>query len=602
MLTVPDEVKELLKSDSVRKNFRISFPNGERADIINDNLIQESVSFTESVCSQNTLKYGLSEASTLSFQTVGVENIKGYVIDAEIEIDATEIADTVGNIQESDDVDYPYYPIPYGRFIVDSCKRSGEMEQRQVECYSYPTIGFNNLFLKTMEYIWPESTYTVSQPGLFMVTYLNHESLSDEYITSTTDIEYTSDSKIRSNSILVRTSPNSSYDMRFTVSGEYTQKYDVRSVADTTNHLLHYKISKTANFDNILENAISDVLADFDNIRTTYGLEGLSFIYQGNYARFRSEEDMIKSFILEYSYPIVQCALNEGFTYRTVGTIEPEEGICYCQSNTFTVNTNYSATANPLALIYAGCTTDITIAYRSFSDTVSLSGPLFEVSILEDVEVDSSIVSTYDGWNIYLTSEDYSSKSFTYYTASQEVTTSANFYSFNDADAWKTRIEELYEVNATFGCYERGSNAIKALNNTVAETIEPSRYITLWYDDEAVQAIDGVYYTYDNNGTAENTSYGMESFYDLTSNTIIQKLTSTSDVETYLEEYFFPNAIYSEYVPYNLTCVGLPYLEAGDYITVKDKEGNEFSSYIMRQTISGIQHLTSSLEAQSVDV
>ena len=39
MLYIPEEVKDVLKKDSVRKNLRISFPNGEHEDITNDNLI-----------------------------------------------------------------------------------------------------------------------------------------------------------------------------------------------------------------------------------------------------------------------------------------------------------------------------------------------------------------------------------------------------------------------------------------------------------------------------------------------------------------------------------------------------------------------------------
>ena len=86
MLDIPEKVKDLFRTDNIKKNFRVHFPNGERADITNDNLIADSVRFTESLCSRNNLKFGLCEASVLEFETIDVENIKGCEITAGIEI------------------------------------------------------------------------------------------------------------------------------------------------------------------------------------------------------------------------------------------------------------------------------------------------------------------------------------------------------------------------------------------------------------------------------------------------------------------------------------------------------------------------------------
>lgn len=91
MLNIPEEVKALFKTSDVKKNIRISFPNGERADITNENLIAESLSFTESVCSQESLKFGLIESPVLEFETAGIENIKGKEIEVEIDIDTTTV-------------------------------------------------------------------------------------------------------------------------------------------------------------------------------------------------------------------------------------------------------------------------------------------------------------------------------------------------------------------------------------------------------------------------------------------------------------------------------------------------------------------------------
>lgn len=135
MLTIPSAVEDALKNGA-QKNFRVHFPNGERADITNDNIVSESVSFTESICSQSELKFGLAEASVLEFETVGVENIRGVEIEA------------------SDEVEYGNgltYSIPYGRFIVDECKRQTNLEHRKIVAYSRGAVG-NEVFTSIENY------------------------------------------------------------------------------------------------------------------------------------------------------------------------------------------------------------------------------------------------------------------------------------------------------------------------------------------------------------------------------------------------------------------------------------------------------------------
>ena len=137
MLEIREEVKNLLRNEAAAINFRVHFPNGEHADLTNTDIVSESVQFTESLCSQENLKFGLCEASVLEFETIGVENIKGCEIEAGIEIDITLLGEEfiAEYGQTSEDVAFPYYYVPYGRFIVDSCKRQSNKKRRQVVAY-----------------------------------------------------------------------------------------------------------------------------------------------------------------------------------------------------------------------------------------------------------------------------------------------------------------------------------------------------------------------------------------------------------------------------------------------------------------------------------
>lgn len=99
MLYIPEEVKDVLKRDSVKKNLRISFPNGEHEDITNENIIAESMSFTESICSKDDFRLGLTESPTLEFDTFGVDNIRGMEIDVSLEIDITDANYVTKNVK-----------------------------------------------------------------------------------------------------------------------------------------------------------------------------------------------------------------------------------------------------------------------------------------------------------------------------------------------------------------------------------------------------------------------------------------------------------------------------------------------------------------------
>ena len=132
MLNIPVEIKNLLKTNTATKNFRVTFPNGERADIINDNIVFESVRFTESVMSQNKFKLGLCESPVIEFEAFGIENIKGKKIECYYEIYCD---DTVEDAVYRDDLDAYVYPIPLGVFYVDSCKKEAKMNMRRVIAY-----------------------------------------------------------------------------------------------------------------------------------------------------------------------------------------------------------------------------------------------------------------------------------------------------------------------------------------------------------------------------------------------------------------------------------------------------------------------------------
>lgn len=156
-MNIPNEVKNLFRQDSINKNFRVHFPNGERPDICNDHIESESVSFTDSVCSGQTLKFGICEAARFECTVNDIEekyiidenggvqlnptplrgNIKGLEIEVSQEIDISSLPEEfiAEYGQNAEDVPYPFYSIPRGTYTINSCKKQSNMDKRQIVAY-----------------------------------------------------------------------------------------------------------------------------------------------------------------------------------------------------------------------------------------------------------------------------------------------------------------------------------------------------------------------------------------------------------------------------------------------------------------------------------
>lgn len=137
MINVPSNIKSLYAQDSISKNFRVQFPNGEYSDLVNKDLVSESVVFTESVSSDGQLRFGAVESPSIEFMTYFDHNLNGTLIFCCIEIDISSL--TPEEIEEygqtSQDVPYVFYRIPYGYFTVATSEKSST-GIRKIQAYS----------------------------------------------------------------------------------------------------------------------------------------------------------------------------------------------------------------------------------------------------------------------------------------------------------------------------------------------------------------------------------------------------------------------------------------------------------------------------------
>lgn len=96
MISVAPTVKEALRDGRYSKSYSFYVLNDDESTdftIDNDDLVSESVKFDERMCSDDTLKFGLCEGTSLEFQYFGKENILGRRIRASAYIEYKVDAD-----------------------------------------------------------------------------------------------------------------------------------------------------------------------------------------------------------------------------------------------------------------------------------------------------------------------------------------------------------------------------------------------------------------------------------------------------------------------------------------------------------------------------
>ena len=190
MLYVPYEITDLLHEDTCKKNIRIHFPNGERSDICNDLIVRDSVTFTESLCSRDSLKFGLCEASVFECEVVGVGNIKGAFIEVYCEVYCD--MDVYGSVFRPD-LMANVYPIPYGTFIVESCERQADLAHRRISAYGGTSVisETNDILAAIKEGL--TSTPAAFEPDVFKMIMMTSNTTAPLADALMTEVETTSD-------------------------------------------------------------------------------------------------------------------------------------------------------------------------------------------------------------------------------------------------------------------------------------------------------------------------------------------------------------------------------------------------------------------------
>lgn len=594
MLNIPEEVKQLFRQSSIRKNIRIHFPNGEREDITNSNLIADSFSFTESICSQDTLKFGLCEASMVEFETFDVGNIKGFTIEVSHEIDISSLSeDFISKYGiTSDDVSFPYYRIPYGVFVVDSCKKQANLKRRQVVAYT-SEINWDDIPNPVERAKW-DGTLAVAEnlPYEINVPALVYSNVPNVNIEHFKDFIFM-DLKDNSMTVTIGSFPDiSTYELYVKI------YYKVSFVPiDEKEDLFYLDYDIAENIKNI-EDEINRLLQE----------EGMSQFFQ---EETKGNTKKIIQFLKYGWVDFVNTVPN--------GVRIPLNGFRYVYpylDNSDSAYGKYLSIYIPYKADVVYDTTSGNITPDGEPDITIISKKTFLIRNPENIKIKGikNLPQTYLSLNRTKT----------------KINGETAYILNKDKIQLRSLIESYLELNGLFARNERNGNIelffLKSMLGLYpSEVLYPrddllprgnkqlltkSTYNNpVWYDDNYTLLYSKVVCTYKNSETEEDTlaEYniievveGEESnyqTYDLSDNYLIQSNTFTEEEISAILEKFALNVEDIRYMPADINLIGLPYLEAGDVVQVLTTDGG-FETIILNRTLSGIQRLNDNYESR----
>ena len=590
MLNVPQEVKDLLHLDTCQKNIRIHFPNGERQDICNDLIVKDSVKFTESLCSQDELKFGLSEASVFECETVGVGNIKGTIIEVSCEVFCDS---TVTGAEWKNDLMAYVYAIPYGTFYVDTSKRQADMNHRRITAYSnmYHSIFDNGQNDSPMAYyanqiVSSSSNFSTSIEELIFTTYPDlfdkeiYPHTSNDLMSLGVYSESLTDTIYQDDEVKVRLS---FYQTSLSVVNGTTI-----GIVD----LDAFEINPTFN---------DEIEAGIAEIGQRYHLTDAEVVTLRHSIYQELDQRIDKPYVSLYREDRVPPSSTHTPTY-------------IIKAGQVVVFNGHSSNIHNLKLVI-DCNWD---RIPTFSKTIKYckdnTAYIHKILASDMTKHSYSLERKADGYDVMniWPAEGYSAR-LAYQSlnimeiASAYIEAQGLFVMYGrDDNAKYVNIRQQFGLLPASNLYPSGSLYPEGVTGG---RLLPDDYQSCWYDDEYTKPFGAVICDYkDGNNkeksyilfltgydsTTPNTEYKV---YQLSGNAYINMFTWTKAQIQAICETIASNIEGVAYMPVDFVGRGLPYVEAGDTFEILTKSNDSITTIVLNRTISGEQTLTDSYKS-----
>lgn len=573
MYPVPNFVKDLLHTDTCKKNIRIHFPDGERSDICNNLIVKDSFSFTESICSQDTIKFGLVEAPKIECETVGVGNIKGARIEVSCEV-YTEYGTWKVDLQAN------VFTIPLGFFYVAECKRQADMNHRKIVAYgitSQLNSGLGCVERKKFKeyYSTSSSNYTVNTfkwvMGNLNMQYFTPDVFEPEYLTPY-------DHGVRFDS------------QSWGITGDY--KYFV----------LRFKTDAL-----LFGNGYTSV-SELDNLYQILAQDnGVDAAYQ------RACE-----YIKGYGCPNYMLPSDRDFKFNINWTISHGGSIGFYQKE---------IPDGKLPIIFFGKIPDCNSCQMILPHSVTVE---IRDYITRDL-IDSIDINNFSLYSSFVKLTE-ASGDFDLFNTTIKVYSDDDYYRLNTPSEFNniTYLSSMLELTGKFGKFDRQEIFniinIKQQFGLLPDTdlypdsdlypkgvtggkLLPQDYQSCWYADEYTKPFGKIVCQYKNTGNNDRIlNLYLEGFdndspidsylvYDITNNEVIKGGTWTKANIRAICERIAASISGVTYMPVEFVGRGLPYVEAGDTFEILTKSNDSITTIVLNRTLTGDQTLTDSYKS-----
>lgn len=580
MLNIPEEIKDLLHEDTCQKNIRIHFPNGERTDICNDLIVRDSVSFTESLCSQEDLKFGLCESPVFECEVVGVGNIKGANIEVSCEIYCP--MSVTGAVYKPDLQAY-IYSIPLGSFIVSECQKQADMAHRRVIAYGYLQGKSDNIDMS----IAIKDTIGLSSalpynPNIFATMVVNSGIKTRINQAIYTEIDLDSNGGLRRETYTI---PGTTEEIRLDI----LLKSTVQTLPKLKEDGLYY-VEKPQ----LLKTQIEAFSAAFEELK--------------NNPPSASYTDNVLEQIKKWALEKLNAKKWEGlWSIYNLVRIETYGNYIYPY-----LRDNPSGLDRDNVNVYYGIRLHCFNLDNSNRYEVNYTDNFFNPSQIKLYEVDYSMYpQTRFDFPRYITENSqwyYDATKIDYYALTNAMLELSSLFWYADHNGGV----KLINLQRQFGItpshilypgatiYPQGVTGGKLL---------PEDYQSCWYDDEYSKPYGAVVcqfkntnneeclYTLYMTGITEDTDPDTYKTYELTDNEIIRSSLWTEEQIADICNTIAANISGVQYMPVDFVGRGLPYVEAGDTFEILTKSNDSITTIVLNRTLTGEQYMVDSYKS-----
>lgn len=606
MLTVPDSIKDLLHLDSCKKNIRIHFPNGERQDICNDLIVKDSVSFTESLCSQNSLKFGLCESPVFECEVVGVSNITGATIEVSCEVFCDS---SVSGAEWRLDLEHYIYSLPYGTFFIAEAKRQSDMIHRKITAYNANFYRDNSNELTELIYRMAKTSSWTYTPNI----YASNMMLSS-FSSKSRGMTYTEITNVYNNALYVpvavseiTTAPMSTVRRRYGIfaickavrtgatrdSLVFTEYPKANKTIDDIRNLIlgeHPTTDKTWYSGLFLKWAKNNYW-DKCGASVNYIDYGQSLVSPPDSWINQVADELVALSNVHYIYGFkndTSQAIDAPYNLYAIVPYAIDFGFINVDTTPISVTFNYEP-----------------IVFRDKDDIhfYSVSGfPSYYLSI----QTVAKKIKDYHGvtqtwWYIDQTKIDYIKAFIDAIELSGRLGYVDHYNAFNLID-----LKQQFGLNPSDTLYPSLSLFPEGVTGG---KLLPQDYQTCWYEDNYTKPYGMVLCDYKNTNNEEVIYYhyltGYDAttprstylVYDISDNGIIKDKTWTASQIEEICTTIASNLEGVTYMPVEFIGRGLPYVEAGDTFEILTKSNDSITTIVLNRTLTGEQVLTDSYKS-----